>query len=337
MADPRFFQRSKSFTLGELAELTSCILSDPEYADNYVEDVAPLGLAGKKHLSFLDNKKYVEQFSTTQAGACICHEAMSEFAPKNLPLLISKNPYKSYALAAQAFYPSEKGNGEVSKGAYIHPSAELADGVTVKAGAVIEEGCKIGLGTVIEGNAVIGQNVEIGQDCRIGANASLSHTLIGDHVNVYPGARIGQDGFGFAIDPSGHVKVPQLGRVIIEDSVEIGANTCIDRGAGPDTIIGAGSWIDNLVQIGHNVKIGRGCIVIAQAGIAGSTELGDFVVLAAQGGMTGHLKIGAGARIAAQSGVMKDVPAGAEMMGSPAQPIKDHLKQVAFLKKAVKK
>lgn len=337
MADPRFFQRSKSFTLEELANLTSSSLSHPEHADIRVEDVAPLDRAGQAHLSFLDNKKYVEQFAVTKAGACICHEAMREFAPKDLPLLISKNPYKSYALAAQAFYPSVKGNGEISDGAHVHPSAELAEGVTVKAGAVIEEGAKIGSGSIIESNAVIGRNVEIGQDCRIGANASITHTIIGDHVHIYPGARIGQDGFGFAIDPAGHVKVPQLGRVIIEDSVEIGANTCIDRGAGPDTVIGAGSWIDNLVQIGHNVKIGRGCIVIAQAGIAGSTELGDFVVLAAQGGLTGHLKIGTGARIAAQSGVMKDVPAGAEMMGSPAQPIKDHLKQVAFLKKAVKK
>jgi UDP-3-O-[3-hydroxymyristoyl] glucosamine N-acyltransferase len=180
---------------------------------------------------------------------------------------------------------------------------------------------------------VIAQNVEIGDQSVIGANASISHALIGANVRIYPGVRIGQDGFGFAIDPAGHVKVPQLGRVIIGDSVEIGANTTIDRGAGPDTHIGQGSWIDNLVQIGHNVKIGRGCVIIAQTGVAGSTVLEDYAVLAAQVGVAGHLTIGMGARIGAQSGVMRDVAAGSEVMGAPAMPAKQFMRQVAMLRK----
>ena len=180
---------------------------------------------------------------------------------------------------------------------------------------------------------MIGQSVEIGDGCVIGANTSISHALIGAYVRIYPGVRIGQDGFGFAIDPAGHVKVPQLGRVIIEDSVEIGANTTIDRGAGPDTVIGQGAWIDNLVQIGHNVKIGRGCVIIAQTGVAGSTVLEDYVVLAAQVGVAGHLTIGMGARVGAQSGVMRDVASGSEVMGAPALPAKQFMRQIAMLKK----
>jgi len=202
---------------------------------------------------------------------------------------------------------------------------------------VILDGVQIGKGCYIEAGAVIGRNVQIGDYVRIGANANISHAHIGSYSRLYPGVRVGQDGFGFAIDPKGHVKVPQLGRVMIGQHVEIGANSCIDRGAGPDTEIGDGTWIDNLVQIGHNVKIGRGCIIVSQVGISGSTVLEDFVALGGQAGVAGHLRIGMGARIAAQSGIMKNVPAGEEQMGSPALPIRDFMKQVALLKRLIKK
>jgi len=258
---------------------------------------------------------------------------MADFAPDGLNLLISKNPYKSYALIAQAFYPEIYPDPEISQAASIDPQARVANGCIIEAGAVIGKGAEIGEGCWIEPNAVIGSNVVLGKKCRIGAGASVSHAVLGDHVRLYPGVRVGQDGFGFAIDPAGHVKVPQLGRVLIEDNVEIGANTTIDRGSGPDTVIGAGTWIDNLVQIAHNVKIGRGCVIIAQAGIAGSTEFGDFCVLAAQAGVAGHLKIGSGVRIGAQSGVMKDVAPGEEVLGAPAIPSKEFMRQVIALKR----
>lgn len=319
MADPRFFKNHGPFTLERIAEHSGAQVSGAARANLQIDDVMPLDQAQGNHLSFLDNKKYKEQFSVTQAGACFCRPEMAEFAPATTALLISDNPYKAYALTAQMFYP------QVNAEAYISPHAMIGEGV------------EIGQNCVIEAGAVIGRNVKIGDGVTIGANAVLSHCIIGNYVRIYPGAKIGQDGFGFAIDPAGHVKVPQLGRVIIEDYVEIGANTTIDRGAGPDTVIGKGTWIDNLVQIGHNVKTGRGCIIIAQSGIAGSTVLGDYVVVAAQGGLTGHLNIGAGARIAAQSGVMRDVPAGETVMGSPATNAREHMKQVAFLNKAVKK
>jgi len=173
----------------------------------------------------------------------------------------------------------------------------------------------------------------LGEDTEIGAGATLSHCLIGSRVRIYPGVRIGQDGFGFAIDPAGHVPVPQLGRVIIEDDVEIGANVTIDRGAGPDTVIGRGCMIDNLVQIGHNVEVGAGSVIVAQAGISGSTKLGKFVVLAGQAGLAGHLTIGDGARVGAQSGVMRDVPPGEDVVGSPAMPSRQYWRWYAKLMK----
>lgn len=296
-----------------------------------VEDVAPLDAAGPLQISFLDNVKYRPDFEKTGAGACFVAPEMARFAPPGLRLLVTPKPYRAYALAAQLFYPEAAPEGGVSPSATIDPTAEIGKGCAVGPGAVVGARAEIGPETEIGANAVIGSGVVVGKGCRIGANASLSHCLVGDHVRIYPGARIGQDGFGFAIDPAGHVKVPQLGRVIVEDSVEIGANSCIDRGAGPDTVIGRGTWIDNLVQIGHNVKIGRGCVLVAQCGIAGSTVLEDHAVVAAQGGVAGHLRIGRGARVAAQSGVMRDVPPGQDVMGSPAFPKRRYMRQVALL------
>jgi UDP-3-O-[3-hydroxymyristoyl] glucosamine N-acyltransferase len=198
---------------------------------------------------------------------------------------------------------------------------------------VIGKGATIGRNCWIEANAVIGCGVVIGDNCRIGPGATVSHALIGNNVRLYPGVRVGQDGFGFAIDPAGFVKIPQLGRVMIEDDVEVGANSCIDRGAGPDTVIGRGTWIDNLVQIGHNVRIGRGCILVGQCGIAGSTVLEDYVVVAAQAGIAGHLHVGKGARIGAQAGVLRNLDAGGEYMGSPCLPMRQNMRQIALLKR----
>jgi len=209
----------------------------------------------------------------------------------------------------------------------VDASAEVGPLAVIGDGAQVGQRCRIGPG------AVIGESVVLGPDCRVGLLASISHALLGARVYVYPGARIGQEGFGFAATPAGFVTVPQLGRVILEDDVEVGANSTIDRGAAPDTVIGAGSRLDNLVQIGHNVRLGCCCVVVAQAGIAGSTVLEDFVVIAAQAGLAGHLRIGAKARVGAQAGVMSDVAAGADVVGSPAQPIRDFFRGVATLRK----
>ncbi|HYM31944.1 MAG TPA: UDP-3-O-(3-hydroxymyristoyl)glucosamine N-acyltransferase [Candidatus Cybelea sp.] len=333
MADPRFFANRGPFPLKRIAEIGGATLPDGADAGRTIADVAPLDTAGPNDLSWFDNKRYLDQLRATKAAACLIAAKFAGSVPAGTVALITDKPYRAYALIAQAFYPAPPVVPGVHPRAVVHPSARLGSGCEVAAGVVIEAGVRIGAHCRIDANAVIDANVTVGADCRIGANASLSHCQIGNRVTLHPGVRIGQDGFGFAPDPSGHVKVPQLGRVTIGDDCEIGANTTIDRGSGSDTVVGAGTWIDNLVQIGHNVRIGRGCIIVAQAGISGSTRLGDFVALGGQAGLTGHLSIGSGAQIAAQAGVMGDVPAGETVCGAPAVPIREFFRQTAVLQR----
>ncbi len=219
----------------------------------------------------------------------------------------------------------------------MDPAAEIDPSAAIAAQAVVGERAVVGPRSRIGPGAVIGPGVVIGADCRVGALASVTHAILGDRVNLLPGARVGQEGFGFAQTEGGFLTVPQLGRVILEDDVEVGANSTIDRGSTQDTVIGAGSRLDNLVMIGHNVRLGRCCVVVAQAGISGSTVLEDFAVVAAQAGLAGHLWIGRGARIGAQAGVMANLPAGAEVVGSPAEPVRDFFRGVATLRKLARR
>ncbi|MEN8140541.1 MAG: UDP-3-O-(3-hydroxymyristoyl)glucosamine N-acyltransferase [Thermodesulfobacteriota bacterium] len=340
MADPRFFQNQGPFTLTELAQCCGAKLSDESLAAKEIHDVAPLDRATANQISFLDNRKYVKQFTETKAGACIVHPDLAEQAPAHTSCLLSPLPYKAYALVAQAFYPvlTAPSASAIHKSAIIAETATLGENCIVEAGVVIDDQARIGAGCHIKANAVIQAGVELGDGCQVGANATLSHCLLGKGVVIYPGAQIGQRGFGFAIDPAaGFFTVPQLGRVIIGDYVEVGAGCTIDRGAGPDTVIGRGTRIDNLVQIGHNVQVGEFCVLVAQCGVAGSTKLENYVMVGGQSAVAGHLTIGTGAKIAGKSGVMRDVKPGQEMMGYPAMPIKEFFRQVASLKKLSKK
>lgn len=337
MADGRFFTSAGPLALSELARVGQAELREGANADRRFVDVAALDQAGPGDVSFFDNRKYIESFKASAAGACVVHPDVVSLAPSGMQLLISRNPYKSYALIAQAFYPDPSLEPGVAPTAVVDETARIASGVRIEAGAVVAARAEIAKGCIIGANAVVGEGVCIAENTIIDANATLSHCLIGANVHIYPGARIGQRGFGFAIDPSGHVKVPQLGRVIIEDGVEVGANTTIDRGAGPDTVIGAGTMIDNLVQIGHNVRLGKGCVLAAQVGISGSSVLEDMVIIGGQGGVAGHLKIGSGVQIAAQSGILKDIQPGEKVMGTPAKPLKQFFREVAILGRLVKK
>ena len=338
MPDPRFFNRRGPFALSALAAVGNATLAEDADAAMVVRDVAPLEIAGSDQISFFDNPRYLDAFAATAAGACIVGARYADAAPDGVALLISESPYKTYAMVARAFYPAESLEAGCAPSAYVDAAAKLGTGCSVAAGAVVEADAEIGARCRIGANAVIGRAVTIGEDTVIGACASLSHCTIGDRVTIYPGVRIGQDGFGFARDPRGHVKVPQLGTVVVEDDVEIGANSTIDRGSTGETIVGAGSWIDNLVQVAHNVHLGRGCIVVSQAGIAGSTHLGDHVVVGGQAAVTGHLRIGDGAQIAGKSGVMRDIAAGGRYGGYPAVPIGQwHRQTVAIGRIAARK
>lgn len=337
MADPRFFDRAGPFTLAELARVSGARLLNEEDGAKLCRDVAPLETAAPDEASFLENRKYLPMLRQSRAGAAFVEEAVAAQAPPTMALLVSNEPYKAYALAAQAFYPSPPFAAGRAPSALIDPGAVVPEDCLIGPNVVIEAGVRLGRRCRVDANTVIRAGVEIGEDCRIGANVTITHALIGARVVLHPGVRIGQEGFGFAPDRAGPVKMPQLGRVVIGDDVDIGANTTIDRGSGHDTVIGAGSMIDNLVQIAHNVVLGRCCILAGQVGISGSTRLDDFVMIGGQGGLAGHLHIGAGARIAAKSGLMRDVPAATTVSGIPAVPIADFMRQTAALQRLGRK
>ncbi len=336
MADSRFFAVQGPFSLFELAEIAEAELGRGADGSAVVSDVAPLDTAGPEDLSFLDNRRYIAQFTDSKAGACIVNSELADRAPSRMQLLLSPRPYRGYARIAQAFYPTPPAQPGIHPTALVDPSASIGADSEIGPGVVIASRVKIGRGCRIEANVVIGEAVEIGDATVIGPNASLAFCLIGRSCQIHAGARIGTRGFGFSMDPEGFVDVPQLGRVLVEDGVEIGANSTIDRGAGPDTVIGAGAKIDNLVQIGHNVRIGRGCVLVAQSGVAGSTILQDYVAVAAQAGISGHLKVGAGAQVGAKAGVMRDIPDGMTVLGSPARPVREFFRLCALWERQLK-
>ncbi|MDE1973155.1 MAG: UDP-3-O-(3-hydroxymyristoyl)glucosamine N-acyltransferase [Hyphomicrobiales bacterium] len=336
---PDFFPTHCELTLGEIATLTQAEPCPGVPLERRIIDIAPLDVARGSDIAFLDNAKYLDALARTHAGACLLTPRFAAVAPAGLPVLVTAEPYRAFIAVARALFPSSLRPSSLFRttgratGAQVHPSARIEAGVTIDPLAVIGPGAEIGGGTLIAAGAVIGPNVAIGRDCAIGAGVTVQHALIGDRVIIHPGARIGQDGFGFLPSPQGHQKIPQHRRVIIQDDVEIGANTTIDRGSTRDTVIGEGTKIDNLVQIAHNVSIGRHCLIAGQTGISGSAQVGDFVMMGGQVGLADHVTIGSGAMLGAQSGVMSEVPARERYIGSPAEPVREFMKGVATLRR----
>jgi UDP-3-O-[3-hydroxymyristoyl] glucosamine N-acyltransferase len=342
MLKPSFFERAAGLTVAEIAALTGAEPGRDAALTHRIANIAPLDLAGPDDLSFyLDNAKFAAMLAATHAGACLMTEHFEAQAPRGLNVLRTSEPYRAFVAVARKLFPDSlrpsslfEAKGTAS-GAFVHFSARLEAGVIVDPGAEIGPRVEIGAGTVIGATAVIGPDVAIGRNCAIGAGCSITHTLIGDRVIIHPGCRIGQDGFGFAMGGKGHEKIPQLGRVVIQDDVEIGAGTTVDRGGIRDTVIGEGTKIDNLVQVGHNVMIGRHCVVVAQSGLSGSVTLEDFVVLAGRVGVAPHLSIGEGAHVGANAGVLRDVPPGGRWAGFPAKPVRRWVRETLTLERLV--
>jgi len=339
MTEPVFLRHTHGLTVAEVAALTGAAAPAAAVRSIRIMNIAPLDRAGPSDLGFCDSGNYADQLIATHAGACLVSAALKDRVPARTVALTVRQPYRAFVEVGRALFPEAlrpislyEAQG-TTDGAFVHPSARLESGVKVDPGAVIGPNAEIGTGTVVAANAVIGPDVRIGRNCSIGAGAIITHALVGDRVIIHPGCKIGQDGFGFVMEAGRHLKVPQVGRVIIQDDVEIGAGTTVDRGAIRDTVIGEGTKIDNLVQVGHNVSIGRHCVIVAQTGISGSSTLEDFVVLGARVGVNNNVTIGEGAQIAAVSAVHGNVPRGARWGGTPAKPLKQWFREIVMLER----
>ena len=337
MSESRFFEPPSGMTIGEIVALTGAQPQAGTDLSHRVSNIAPLEKAGSGDLSYVESSKYLDRLKSTRAGACFMIERFEAAAPESVIVLRSREPHRDFTNVARkmfehALLPSSLyGSAGIATGTFVHPSAKIDASAIVDPGAVVGPRAEIGAGTVIAAGAVIGPLVRIGRDCSIGAGSTITHTTVGDRVIVHPGCHIGQDGFGYVPGAKGHVKIPQIGGVVIGDDVEVGAGTTIDRGGMRDTTIGEGTKIDNLVQIGHNVMIGRHCIIVAQTGISGSVTIEDFVMLGGRVGIAPHVTVGKGAKLVAGAGVISDIPPGQTYGGFPAIPRRRWMRQHAML------
>lgn len=327
MPDARFFEAAGPLSLFEVVALAD--VNAPSVDDRPIETAAPLVRADGRSVAFLSDKRYAADLEATQAGAVFVTAAFAARVPTGTAALVTPTPQAAWARVAARLHPPRR----LETGHAVHPEARLEEGVVLAPGAVIGAGARIGRGTHVGANTTVGPGVAIGRDCRIGNNVSIGFALIGDRVQILSGAVIGEPGFGVAGGAEGAIDVPQLGRVILQDGVTVGANSCVDRGAFDDTVIGENTKLDNLVQVAHNVRLGRNCVLAAFCGVSGSTVVGDGVMFGGRAGVADHLRIGDGARIAAASGVMRDIGAGETWAGHPARPIREWLRESAWLSK----
>jgi UDP-3-O-[3-hydroxymyristoyl] glucosamine N-acyltransferase len=343
VAEFSFFERATALSVAEIAALTGAEPCEGADLARRLTGIAPIDGAGADDLSFVAEIKFADALKSTRAGAVLTSERFATHAPDGVAVLRIRKPYDAFVAVARKIYSgalrpaSVFGTVGVSPGAMVHPSAKLAADVTVDPFAVIGPSAQIGAGTLIGAHAVIGPGVRIGRECAIGANCTVTHAQVGDRVIIHSGCDIGEDGFGYVQQAEGHLKIPQVGRVVIDDDVEIGSGTRIDRGGIRDTVIGEGTKIDNLCQIGHNCIVGRHCIIVAQCGLSGSVTIEDFVILGPRTGIIPHITVGKGAITAGRSTIYADIPAGESWGGFPAKPRRQWLREVVALERLAAK
>jgi len=341
MSDPRFFEKSGPFSLIEIANLINGDLSC-ENESILIDDISSLKFARDNEITFFQDLSYKDDLAKTKARVCLIKKEHKGYAPENVDLIFSSNPYMDFTLISQHFYPNEifpkstssfkksLSNNSIDHSAVIDPTSIIEEGAVIGANVVIEKN------STISSNTVIGKGVEIGSNSFIGSNVTITHSIIGNNIIIHQGTSIGQDGFGFAMSHDGHKKIPQVGRVLIKDNVEIGANCSIDRGSIQDTVIKKGTKIDNMVHIAHNCIIGENCIIAGMVGLAGSTTLEDFVIMGAKSGAVGHITIGKGSQIAAKAGVSKTLPPGKTWAGFPIREMDLWKKDLSSIRKLSK-
>ena len=325
--DPRFYGHKASLTGREIAELLNTDAGDLE--DIQIASIAAFGEAGPTDLSFVESAESLASCSGRVSGICLTTPELAESEDLIGNALVVASPRKAFLQVAEKLLSYALKHG--GQAPNIHATASIAEGVTIGANAAI------GDHTVIHAGAVIGPGVQIGSYCSIGAHASVQYTLIGNSVTLQAGARIGEAGFGLQHTATGATDIPHYGRVLIQDNVSIGANTCIDRGMLGDTVIGEGTKIDNMSHIGHNTQVGRHVIMAAYAGISGSVKIGDGVHMGGRVGIMDHVEIGAGARLAIGALAMQDVPSGQTWAGNPAKPLKAWQRETIWLRKNAQK